>query len=390
MADKSDLHVLVVSTWYPHRTDKLIGIYHKHFCQALAKRGVKVNMLNIDRYGISNFWRFPFMKRNYQVECEGYTTYFRRMLNLRRISFDLQTRLHAKNLEKLYYAYEKEHGKPDVIHGQVMVPGGYAAAMLGKKIGVPVVITEHASYFQRFFSGREGKFGKLAVENADVISCVGKYMQDIYAEKFNINAKLLPNIVNCSAYSGEKKKAEDGKLHFATVSALRDGKRIDMSIAALKRLRDENAIGPFVYTVVGDGYWMGTYKAAAEKMGMSDCVEFVGRKTTEEIAQILSRTDALLIASEVETFSIPAVEALAAGVPVVSTRCGGPEGFLTPDCSELCDGDDAEAMADAILRLCNRLDTIDETKVRQVAKQFDGEVVANQAIAIYNEVIHKS
>lgn len=387
MKNPSDLHILVVSTWYPHRNDKLIGIYHKHFCAALAKTGVKVNMLHIDRYGISNFWRYPFMKKSYQVQEEGYTTYFKRMLNMRRISFSLQTELYAKRLEKLYYEYEKIHGKPDVLHAQVTVPAGYAACVLGKKIGVPVVITEHASYFERFMTGNEGKFAKFAIDNASCISCVGKYMQDIYDRKYNIRAELLPNIVNCSVYHREKQKKADGKLRFVTISALRDGKRIDFAVDALRRLRQTDAIGPFVYTIVGDGYWADRYKSATAEMGMDDCVEFVGRKTTEEIAEILSFSDALLIPSEVETFSIPAVEALAAGVPVVSTRCGGPEGYLHPGCAELCDLNDPQDMADAILRLVNRLEQLNESEIRKTAKQFDWESVANRAIAIYEQVI---
>ena len=386
MSNNSAPHILVVSTWYPHRNYKLLGIYHKHFCKALANAGVKVNMLHVDRYGISNFWRYPFMNKSYQVACEGYTTYFKRMLNVRRISFDLQTRLYAKRLEKLYYEYEKIHGKPDVLHAQVTVPAGYAACMLGKKIGVPVVITEHASYFQRFMSGREGKFAKFAVENAAALTCVGQYMQRIYNEKYNLDAEVLPNIVDCSAYQQPRAK-NVGVLKFTSICALREGKNIDLAVKALRILRDKNALPAFEYTVVGDGFCAEEYKSATKNMQMEDCVRFVGQKATDEIAQILSQTDIFLVPSELETFCIPAVEALASGVPVVSTKCRGPEGFLTPACSELCEVNDADSMADAILRLYNRMDSIDENEVRRIAKQFDGEAVANQAIEIYRRII---
>lgn len=387
MESKAPLHVLVISTWYPTGKDKLIGIYHKHFCHALSQNGVKVNMLHVDRQAISMLPKYPFIKKHYSEVCEGYTVYFQRMLNLSRISFHLQVKLYAKYLQKLYRRYEAIHGKPDVLHAQVTVPAGYAACVLGRKIGVPVIVTEHASYFERFLTGKEGKYGKFVLEHAARITCVGKYMQDLYAQKYNIQAELLPNIVNCSAYGAEKIKRADGKLHFLTVSALREGKRITFAAQALKHLRDLNLIGPFTYTVIGDGYWAERYRDEVCGLGMDDCVSFVGRKTTDEIAQILSGSDILLIPSDVETFCIPAVEALAAGVPVVSTRCGGPEGYLHLGCAELCDVDDYKSMADAILRLVNRIDSLNEDEIRQTAKQFDGDAVANKAIAIYESVI---
>ena len=386
MTDHSDLHVLVISTWYPQGKDALIGIYHKQFCESLAQNGIKVNMLHVDRQAISLIGRYPFMKKEYSRQENGYTTYFQRMLNLSRVSFDLQMRNYVKALEKLYRRYEKLHGKPHILHAQVTTPAGYAACVLGKKIGVPVVITEHASYFERFFSGQEGKYGRFAASAAARITCVSGYMKDIYAEKHGISAQVLPNIVDCSAFAGPKQPG-DGVLRFTTVSALRPQKQIDLAARALKLLRDTNALPPFRYTVVGDGDQKQRYMQAVEEMGMQDCVEFVGRKSREEIARILSSTDILLIASTVETFGIPAVEALAAGVPVVSTKCRGPEGFLTADCSELCDPEDAESMAQAILRMYERLGELDEGGIRAVATQFDGPSVAAQAAAIYRQVL---
>ena len=65
------LHVLVIATWYPHGGDKLIGIYHKQFCKALADAGVKVNMLHVDARPISEGLAYPFKKKQFQVEEEA-------------------------------------------------------------------------------------------------------------------------------------------------------------------------------------------------------------------------------------------------------------------------------------------------------------------------------
>lgn len=389
MENTSSLHVLVLCTWYPSPKDRLIGIYHKIFCKALADHGVKANMLFVERLPFSNCLRYPFMKKYSEEHNEGYVTYFRKMVHLGRLSYDLHMRSYVKNVERLYRHYEKLHGKPDVIHAQVTTPAGYAACILGKKLGIPVVITEHATYFETFFSGKDAPYAQYALKNADRLTCVGKFMVDIFARNGGDGMQVLPNIVDCSTFSGPKVKKTDDVLRLTTVCALRPQKEIQVAAAALKLLLEKDDFPAFRYTVVGDGHYGDFYKNAVKELGMEDYVDFVGRKDSTEIAQILSQTDILLMPSSMETFGIPAIEALAAGVPVVSTRCCGPEGFLTPECSEMSDVNDPQGFADAIERMVRRLPTMNEQAVRAVAAQFDSEAVAKQAVAIYREIMKK-
>ncbi len=381
------LHILVVSTWYPHGGDKLIGIYHKQFCEALAKAGVKVNMLHIDARPISSALAYPIKKKKYTVQEDGYKTYFRLMLNRKRISETMQLKAYTKKLEKLYGEYEAENGRPDVLHAQVLIPAGYAACVLGKKLGIPVMVTEHASYFQRFFAGWHRPYMDYVAQNAAKITCVGKHMVEYLAREQKIAAQVLPNIVDYAAFANPKAPKSDSTLRFVTVCALRHGKNIRSGLIALAKLRDAGKLTDFQYTVVGTGYLLEGYVENAKELGLCGCVHFAGQKTHDEIAQILSQSDIMLVTSNTETFCIPAIEAAAAGVPVVSTRCGGPEGFLTPAASELCNTDDPDSLADAIMRMVARLPEIKEEDVRAVAKPFDGAAVAAQAIAYYEQIL---
>ena len=381
------LHVLVIATWYPHGGDKLIGIYHKQFCKALAEAGVKVNMLHVDARPISEAPTYPFRKKQFRVEEEGYSTWFQLMLNRRRLSEKLQQEAYVKTLRKLYKAYEAENGKPDILHAQVMIPAGHAACVLGKELGIPVVITEHASYFKRFFTGWHIPYMKYVAENAAKITCVGKHMVEYLQKEQNISSQVLPNIVELSMFNRPRAEKTDKTLRFVSVCALRHGKNIRRGLQALAKLRAEGKLTDFHYTVVGTGYLLDGYVENAKELGLTDAVSFVGQKTHEEIAQILTRSDIMLVTSNTETFCIPAIEATAAGVPVVSTKCGGPEGFLTPDAAELCEVDDPDSLADGIWRMVQRLPSLEEEKVRAVARPFDSAAVAQQAISYYEEVL---
>lgn len=382
------LHVLVVTTWYPNGKDKLIGNYHKLFCTAVSKVGVKVNMIYVDRQGLSDLPRYPMMKKTYVDNNDGYKTYGRLELDIGRFSMDMQMNSYVKKAEKLYKAYVRENGKPDVLHAQVTVPAGYAACKIGEKYGIPVLLTEHATYFERFFGGNEEKYARYVMKHAKV-TVVGNYMVDYLRDVQGVESSVLPNIVDTAVFRVPRKPHDSSVYNIATVAGLRPGKATDDAIRAVKLLCDKNPDKKFKYTIVGEGQEEANFKALSKELDMDGIIEFVGKKEAFEIAEILSTTDTLLMPSEIETFGIPAVEALSAGVPVVCTRCKGPEGFLYPDCSEFCDVHDIEGMADAIMRMYEREKNgeIDHEDIRKYAEPFSAEAVANSAVACYEELL---
>lgn len=386
MSDK--LHVLVIPNWLPSKRDKITGTYHHTFCRALcASERVKVNMLYVDPQGMKTAYKYPFMKKSYTNEYGDYKLYARRMLDYSRFAYDAYIKAYTKKLDRLFCKYVKRFGKPDVIHAQVLLSAGYAASVVGKKYGVPVVITEHASYFESFLSGKKEKYARFACENAR-ITCVGNYMNGILKEKYGYNSETLPNIVDTSVFfENEKAPSDPQLLNLVTVAALSMPKHIDDTVRALRLLRDRGEIGDFKFTVVGVGIMGDYYKSVVDELGMNDVVEFVGQKSPSEVAEYLSKSDMLIIASVIETFGIPAIEALAAGVPVVCTRCRGPEGFLDESCAEFCNPADPEDLARAIKTMCDRKDGFDVEYLRSRARAFSSESVADRAINIYKELM---
>ena len=384
---KDNLHVLVIPTWYPNGRDKLIGIYHKTFCKVLAQTGkAKVNMLYVDRVGIKQLPQYPFMNKRYEEKGEGYTVYARRMLSRAKVSFKWQTKAYAKVMEKAFGEYVKKEGKPDVLHAHVAVPAGYAAARIGKKYGIPVLVTEHA--YSPWAKPEAKEFSRFVAANAKV-TCVSTYLQNMLREKYDTDSELLCNVVDTSTFERPRALRNDGVYRLLTISALRPGKCVDDTIKALKLLRDRGEIGKFEFTVIGNGQTEAFYKQAAIDLDMTDCVKFVGRKDPAEAAEYLTHTDTLVLASNFETFGIPAREALAAGVPVVCTKCYGPETFLDETCAELCEFENPEDLARAIKAMYDRRGTFDEDALRAVAKGFGSEAIANRAFALYEELLAK-
>lgn len=138
------LNVLVVPTWYPSGADKIMGIYHKEFTEALAlNKDINVNMLYIDRQRLNNPIKYLFTKKKLIENEKEYKVYKYKMLNLGKISFKLQLYFYTLCLKRSFKNYLKENDCPDIIHAHVTVPAGYACSKIGRIYNIPVIVTEH-------------------------------------------------------------------------------------------------------------------------------------------------------------------------------------------------------------------------------------------------------
>ena len=96
--------------------------------------------------------------------------------------------------------------------------------------------------------------------------------------------------------------------------------------------------------------------------------------------------DTLVLPSTSDTFGVVLVEALATGMPVISTRCGGPEGIVDADSGLLVERDDDEALAEAMATMISR--SYPEGKLRDRAmRRFSFENVAKQLLGVYASLV---
>ena len=378
------MNILVIPTWYPSGQDKLMGNYHKEFCEALCEnKEIHVNMLFIERERLNNPIKYLFMPKEDVIQEQGYKTYITRMLNVEPISFAWQLKRYVKKLDKAFKKYLKENPKPDILHAMVTIPAGYAACILGNKYHIPVVVTEHSSYYKRFFEGKNKKYGSYVLNNAKYTT-VSNFMAE-YIRSKNIACEVLPNVINTEIFNKPRKKINSLKL--ITVAALRQGKRIDDIIAALKIIvKQRKDLNPKL-PIVGDGFWEDEYKRKCHELNMDKYVHFVGRKNKSEIAQILVNHNIFVIASQKETFCIPGVEALASGLPIVSTKCLGPEEYINDKCGKLVEVGNIEALANAIIEVYQNLDHYDVSELKKVAQRYSRKEVVNKALKIYKEIL---
>lgn len=136
----------------------------------------------------------------------------------------------------------------------------------------------------------------------------------------------------------------------------------------------------------GEDFW-----AEANKLGVAARIRYVARPDMETLAALFRQALALAVSSDEEGFGIVVIEAMASAIPVVSTRCGGPDGIITDGVDGwLVDLDDAEAMA---TRLCAIVTDSEGARAmgRRARKTVEGrygaEVAGNVYLRLYDELL---
>ena len=90
-------------------------------------------------------------------------------------------------------------------------------------------------------------------------------------------------------------------------------------------------------------------------------------------------------------FGVAYAEALCAGLPVISTKCGGPEDFITPECGVLVPVDDVKALVEAMDEVFSREASFNEAFLREYAyNSFSPEAIAAELISVYDGAVAAS
>ncbi len=376
------MKVLVVPTWYPTGEDKLMGIYHKEFAGALNKNGIDADILFVDRQRMSKPFKYLFMKKKEIIEEKGFKVYKYNVLNYRPISYDLHIKAYVRAFNKGLDEYIKKNGKPDIIHAMVSVPAGYAACK--NKYNIPVIVTEHGGLVERLYKDEPfKKYGRYVLDHA-TITTVSNYMKNIVL-KYTDYASVIPNQINTKIFNNNVKRKINNEFRLISVCALREGKGLQYVFKGIKKLADEGM--KIHYDIIGDGFLETFYKKECVDAGVEEFVSFLGRKEKSDIPKYLENSHALIIASDLESFAIPGVEALASGMPVIATRCLGPEQFIDEKSGTLVNVNDSDDMARAIKEVYDNYEKYDRKYLESIAEKYSEENVVKIAKKEYERIL---
>ena len=299
--------------------------------------------------------------------------------------------------------------RPDVVHVQVSDPIGLSVVSWARKMGVPVVTTEHNQpevitdplkiprFFRKpanavlaaYFRNRQSKsdFVTMPTEKA-IRDLLGK------GEEFPVPVAAVSNGVDLSCFTPGRAGAEaykrygldTGMLTVLYVGRVDPEKNVGAVIEAFVRADVANA----QLVIVGDGVDKARLMKMAE--GRSD-IHFLGRIVPPELYEVYKLGDVFVTASPIETQGIVLIEAAASGLPLIAVDAGAVSEVCRDSVNGyLCAVGDVDGMSEAMREI------LSDDKLRakfaeasvKIAHEHDFEKTLDKFINIYNRVIKES
>jgi len=381
------MHVLFLPKWYPGRNDPQLGDFLRKQASATALR-VKVSVLHVapvkgpgarDEEELTEAEGLWELRRYYRASAHPWRPW-RRAVNLGRY-----WRASMGGWRRVV----RERGMPALVHVHILVRPALVAWWLKRRHGLPYVLSEQSSeYLDGTYAGKGALFkwlNRFLFRNAAAVTAVSAWLGDgLVAHGLCERYDTVPNVVP----GLDRPLPPAGPTgHFMVVADLVDRtKNVGGVLRALAAARRKDPRPRL--TVIGDGPDRRALEELAAAQGLNGHVDFLGRLPNNVVLDQVAEAWAMVVNSNVETFSVVTGEALAQGRPVIATRCGGPVAFITPENGLLIEPGDHEGLTNAMLELIARAgDYHPGTIRRSVGERFSQEAVGKAFEAIYRSIL---
>jgi glycosyltransferase involved in cell wall biosynthesis len=368
-------HLVAIPSWYKSGRGSGGG-YFRDQALALQRAGWRVSMLAPDIYTPRDLRRGPapaVRGRTFSSDDDGLPTWRRDALVLvPRLPYRNATAFALCGL-RLFARYRAANGAPDLVQAHGALNAGVAAWAIRRRWGVPYVLTEHSTAFAQ---GRlrwwERDLVRRVVEGAQHCVAVSPQLAALLTAQYpGSRWQYLPNPLGAAflTVDAAARRAAGAPFVFVSVARLSPEKGHARLIEAFaeafggdpgSRLR-----------LAGEGPIRAELERLCAARGVAGQVDFLGLAPASGVREELLAADAFVLASDVETFGVAVIEALACGRPVIVTASGGPDHLVTAANGRLIPPRDPMALRDALIRM------------RQEAGDYDRAAIRAEALRLY-------
>jgi L-malate glycosyltransferase len=299
-----------------------------------------------------------------------------------------------------------EYYNLDLLHVHYAIPHSVSALLARqmhatKSRRLPFVTTLHGTDITLVGLDRSYlPITRHAIQESDGVTSISNYLREKTIESFDITRPIetITNFVNCDVYKPIHDDVERAEMcerrHLAApdepilihLSNFRPVKRVTDVVKIFARVAEES---PAQLVLVGDGPDRSAAEFLAHDLGIQQRVHFLGKQ--DRVNELLALADLLLMPSELESFGLAALEAMACKVPAIATRVGGvPELIDDGVTGMLYPVGDVEGMAAGALSLLHdpaRLKAMRDAARQAAQKRFCATLVVPQYVKYYEQVL---
>jgi glycosyltransferase involved in cell wall biosynthesis len=378
--DTSKKHILLLSKWYPNLSDLQLGIFVQNQAVLMA-----------NKYTVTVIYAQPI-----QQATEKYTIKLTENNGVNEVNvYYKEWKIFKKIVH--FFRYRKAQklglqaisGHVDLVHVHVPIRPAFLALRLHKRYAIPFIVTEHWSgHLNGQFTAKpmlyKLMYGRV-LNKASKITAVSKALADKISGLSNKQVKVIPNYILAS--SNPMQKIATSNIQLISVSDLNDHtKNITGLIEGFKIALEENDC--LHLTIIGDGPDKNKIIDKILALHLTEKVTLLGRKTQTEVLALLPSFDYYVCNSIVETFGMTVAEAILSGLPVICSRCGGPEEFVNENNGILFDVGNINQLKHAIIKMSHTFgsyNTIENQK--NIEAHFGKKAILKQWEELYQSAI---
>ncbi|WP_099290770.1 glycosyltransferase [Butyricimonas sp. Marseille-P3923] len=379
------MFILLVSRGIPSKRDPHRGCFEKDQAEILKKAGHKVVVISVDsqshlsfkKLGISHHIINDVDYYNYYI-IPGKIVYFL-------VGIKAFWKLKSLQFEYVFKRVVEKHGKPDLIYSHYLF-NSYGVLNLKYKYSLPLVVIEHWSEVCKTNISKHVKIrGREVYSKADAVITVSESLKRMIYNHFNVTSIVVPNMFGTEFFQ-DVTVVDNKKINFVTIGRLCTLKGFDLLISAFTKV--DFPLDKWKLDIIGDGVERKNLQKQIINAGLENNIHLLGSKTKNEIVDILGNSNVFVLSSRMETFGVVFIEAMALGLPVIGTMCGGPEEIINASNGLLVPVEDVNALVDALKYMYDNYSSYDRGKIAEDTRNhFSPIQITTKLTTIFDEVL---
>jgi glycosyltransferase involved in cell wall biosynthesis len=279
--------------------------------------------------------------------------------------------------------------RPDVLHAHIY-KGGLPAVLIGRSNKIPVIVTEQNTAFPRKLLSKSDIFlARFTFSQAAMVLPVSAALQAaIQSYGIQANFRIVPNVADTALFTPPELTTEYHSVKkLLYVGRLDEVKGLPYLFQALRNVHQQRV--DWSLDLVGDGPERARYENLTFLYGLQKNFTFHGMKSKMEIAGFMRKADLFVLPSLCETQGCVLLEAMASGLPVLSTRTGGIPEIVDPEIGVLVPPADSEALTKVLMDMLDGgIQRFNRNEIARKAQQYSPQVVGGLLHSIYQELLN--